>query len=377
NLGFLTLPAPQIQTGEKLDLDADPWVILIFYKPDPAKPTVKTLSIPVTQVGVVTTLESLVPEKTQAKGADDAELYVSSDVTTAFGSGPVWNTDFKYEKKYGKIGKVALPFLYAPFANLHYNSKIPGDTDKFNVGLKFSNSFGFSPNKPLSFESADKEFVENREVNNLLAEITDTESKQKPRYSKVKRQRDQRQYFLYEGTAEFESDWDFRVRNVISSQTLSYLLHPLLIKNKGKLIGNITLTPLAGAEVGWNLRNPTDRTDRGIFRLKTGANLTMFVNNPVTELPFETIVWSNTYTQRWAIAKQFAYDKDTNGNLIEKSFGKAPFSYFKSVLEFKTTKYVSPTITYEWGNDAPLFNRIRHKMKFGLTYSFKTNEGSL
>ncbi len=169
---------------------------------------------------------------------------------------PHLTADVKYEREFGKSG---FPFLFAPFISVKYNNKVKNDTDKFSFGIRFSNSFGFTV--------ADAEIEEDKPINLLLE--NNIENKFAPKFTKIKRQREQREYFLYKGSGEFESDWDFRVNNIITSQELHYLVKPAFFYNSNDVFnGKLIFTPFIGTELGRNLKNPTEREDRAIVRLK-------------------------------------------------------------------------------------------------------------
>lgn len=345
------------------DFTTQPVQIDVLVKPDIDRPEVTVIPIKVAPVGVKVRysemLKSLKLEQAKAKGKEDAEFYLSGEFSTAVKSKPNWTADFKYEREFGKRG---FPFLFAPFANLRYNSKIKNDTDKVSFGIRLSNSFGF--------KVADTELEEDKPVN-LLLENTN-ELKRTPKFTKIKRQREQREYFLYRGSGEFESDWDFRVNNLITSQELHYLVKPHFFYNSdGVFNGKLSFTPFIGAELGRNLRNPTDRDESGIARLKVGAVLTLNLEQPIRDFFIKDLVWENKFTHRGFLAKEFAYEKNEQDELIEKSFGRKPRSHFTSTLEFKFNEYFGPALSYEWGEAPPLYKKVRHKVRLGLVYSFK------
>jgi hypothetical protein len=349
--------------GMPANLAAQPVQLDVLVKRDPDKDEVTVIPVRVNQASVATTysamLASLKLERTNAKGKDDAELYLSGEVSTAVKSKPNWTADIKYEREFGKRG---FPLLFAPFFSLKYNSKILNDTDKVSFGIRFSNSFGF--------KTAAADVEEDKPINLLL--LNNVASERTPKFTKIKRQREQREYFLYKGSAELESDWDFKVTNLITSQELHYLLKPVfLYGGDEKFNGKLIFTPFVGAELGGNLKNPTDRDELGIARLKAGAVLTLSIEKPIKNFFIKNLVWENKFTQRWFLANEFAYDKNDDGSLVEKAFGKTPRSHVTSAFEFKLNDYFGPAITYEWGEAPPLYKKARHKVKLALVYSFK------
>jgi hypothetical protein len=357
----LTITPPK--GGMPLDLATQPVQLDILILPDASKTDINVIPLRVTEIGARSTEASLLKdlklELTAAKGKDDAELYLSGVVTTAVGSKPNWVADVKYERE---IATNSFPFVIAPFLNLKYNSKVKNDTDKLSLGVRFSKGFGFA--------AAEDDLAIDRPLNAFLASKRNAQGfRDAPLF---RRAREQREYFLYSGSAEFESDWDFRVNNIISSQELKYLAHPKFVYHEnGALKSRLMLTPFAGGEFGANLKNPIASGSRPIARLKAGAIFTITDDQPFGNRFAKELVWESIFTQRWFLADEYAFDKDDNGKLIQKAFGKTPRSHFTSSLEFKFNDYFGPVLTYEWGEAPPLYTKVRHKIKFGLVYSFK------
>jgi len=354
----LTMKAPN---GMPQDLSEHPVQLDILVKPKADTPDVAVISISIAETSVqvpyAKMLDQLNTELISAEGGEDAELYASGNVTTAVGSKPNWVVDLKYERE---MAKNNFPLVFAPFFNLKYNSEVKNDTDKLSFGIRFSKGFHF----------ASSTLEADRPLYRLLENNTD--QKNSPKYNLFKRSQENRNYFLYEGSAEFESDWDFRVNNLITSQDLSYLVRPKFFRNRDREVnGKITFTPVLGTELGVNLKNPILSGQRGIARVKAGATLTITADKPLGGILAKEFVWENTFTQRWFLADEFAFDKDDDGNLLKKDFGRRPRSHFSSSFELKFNDYVGTAITYEWGEEPPLYNLVKHKVKFGLVYSFK------
>lgn len=358
----LTISPPQDRMPA--NLSSQPVQLDILVLPDPSKPDINVIPLRISEVGVHTTeaalLKDLKLELTAAKGKDDAELYASGDVTTAVGSKPNWVADVKYERE---IALNSFPFVIAPFLNLKYNSKVKNDTDKLSFGIRFSKSFAFAlPDDELRIDATLNAFLDRKN-------LSQNDFADEPLF---RRSREQRQYFLYTGSAEFESDWDFRVNNFISSQDLKYLARPAFIYHKnGALKRRVMFTPFAGGEFGANLKNPITPGTRPIARVKVGGIFTVTDEKPFGGRFAKELVWENTFTQRWFLADEYAFDKDDNGKLVQKAFGRTPRSHFTSSLEFKFNDYFGPVLTYEWGEAPPLYSKVRHKVKLGLVYSFK------
>jgi len=348
------------------NLETSPVQIAVMFT-DLAKNKKGFVTIGLKEIDFATTLpkmrESLQSVRAESEGKDDAELYMAGSVTTAIGSSPNWVGDLKYERQFFFE---KFPFAVAPFAKLSYDSKAD-ETDRLSLGIKFSKGFSFS----LPDTRIDNKSVADTEYAVLTSDRSNI--KNMAEFRRLERTWSERQYFDYSGSLEFESDWDFKVNNLITSQELKYLFKP---KFNRALTARAAFTSFIGAELGANLRNPLLSGKKAIARIKAGATLTLKKEQPFGAIDWiKDVTWESNFVQRWFLKDEFAFDKDDDGNLLFKEFGRRPRSHFKSELAFKFNDYFGPAISYEWGQEPPLYTKVRHKMNFKLVYSFsrKTN----
>lgn len=334
-----------------------PVILNVLIKPKSSEEKRKIVSINV--VSFQRTLKTLEIPRVEAEGKNDAEFYISGESITAVGKKPEFTADIKIEREFGKKG---VPFLFTPFFKLKTSNDKKSDSDKLSFGVKFSNSFYFA--------TADKSLPEDYQRNDLFDSIS-TEEKKTPKFTKLNKRRTQRQYFLWTGTAEIESDRHFRITNFITSQELSYLLRPKIFREDGNAKALINFTPFIGTDLGANLKSPVMRDERGIIRLKSGAILNLKINKPFGDLIFQSLNWENKFEQRWFAIKEQAYDKDDDGNLVLHDLGRKPRGYFSSDLQFKLSEFFGFGLLYEWGQLPPLYEKVNHRLKVGFTYSFK------
>lgn len=356
---FFQITADDIPAG--FDFEQNPVVLIIVLKPAPNKMNKSIVSIPITPIGVK--VEKMPLPRVEADGRDDAEFYVAGEIIAAHDQKPEMSADIKIEREFAAVG---LPFLYTPFFEMK-TSNTKKDSDKLKFGIKFSNSFFLDGKKESEQETKGKDGV----LNSILAQARKQGDERVPRFTQLKKRREKRQYFLFESSAEIESDRHFQVTNFITGQELKWKVRPLILRDSEKQPkANLILTPFIGADMGWNLHSEIARKDKAIARLKAGAVLTFNINKPFGDLIFQSLKWENRFTQRWFLAKEQAYDTDDD-NLILRDFGKRPRSHFVSNLEFKLNDYFGPSIIYESGELPPLYKKVDHRIKLGFTYSFK------
>lgn len=341
------------------DLEKTPLRLIVEFQPDANDANSRDITV-LTVKPVSKTLQIIKLPRTEADGREDAEFYVSGESITAIGKSPKFSADIKIEREFGKKG---VPFLFTPFFELKW-SNTQEDSDKLGFGIKFSNSFKFA--------DSDKGVREDSELREILDNARTGGEEQTPKFTKINKRRTQAQYFLWEGTGEIESSWNFRVTNFITSQEIKYLLRPKIFRDKDDAPrGKLLLTPFIGTDLGWNLKSPVLRDERRIVRLKAGATLNLNINKPFGESYIQGITWENSFIQRWFVLKEQAYDKDDDGNLILRDYGRKPRSYFSSDLQFKLSDYLGFGLKYEWGQLPPLYEKVNHRLKVGFTYSFK------
>ena len=340
------------------DLEASPVQVEILLVDEKGKSSYVT--IPVKEVGAPANfqkmVEALKSTTKEAEDKDSAELYLSGTFTAAVGSKPNWIADAKYERQFFFD---RFPFSVAPFVKLSYDSK-PKETDSMSFGVKFLKGFGFSLPK-----SAPTDGIASLEYGVLTSAYAEQASKAE--LKRLRRTWSKRQYFDYSGTLQFESDWDFKVNNIITSQELKYLFRPMDSKN---LQTRALFTPMIGAELGKNIKNPLNLGKPGIVRLKAGAELTIKKDKPFGTSRIKDLVWDSTLVERWFAKSEFAFDKDDDGKLIFKAFGRHPRPHFKSEVSFKFNDYFGPAFSYEWGEEPPLYKKVNHKATVKLVYSF-------
>lgn len=339
-----------------------PLTLVVEYKPDPADPNKRDFAI----IKIAATSLKLKQVKlpiAAAEGRDDSEFYLAGESITAVGEGPKFSADFKVEREFGADN---VPFLYTPFFELKW-SNTKEDTDKLGFGIKFSNSFKFAKaDKNVTEDFRTTETLKDAQNNPSLAE------RQTPKFTQIKKRRTQAEYFLWEGTAQIESTFNFRVTNFITSQEIKYKLRPKIFRSAdGEPLGKVNLTPFIGTELGRNLKSPVERDERGIVRLKAGATLNLNINKPFGNSFIKAITWENSFTQRWFVLNEQAYEKGENDTLLLRDFGRRPRGYFSSDLQFKLSDYVGFGMKYEWGELPPLYEKVNHRLKVGFTYSFR------
>jgi len=311
-----------LPTEAPKNLSVDPATLTVIYQPDATKPEKRAAVVQIFEVGAkaVTTLAN-----DSAEGREDANVYISGQSIVEKGEGPQFNLDIKLEK-YFAISD--LPIRIAPFVEIRASND-DGATDQSNAGVKFVTT------------------------GNRLR---------------------------YEGSAEIETDYKFRVTNFITSQELKYLIPTLRYPGTGTPKATLFPRLFVGAELGRNLKSPVDRDERGIARIFAGATLTLKVFDPIgsstfLDLGLKKLVWENKFQQRWFIAREQAYDTEDDA-LILRDFGRRPRGHFSSNLHFMFNDYFGPTLKYEWGQLPPLYKKVNHRVTFGLAFALSRGPAS-
>jgi hypothetical protein len=327
---IVSLGSATLGTFFSQPLKTEPVTVFIPFQADPAKPDITILSASVTPlISSIKDLEFQAP-----KGRDDAELYVSGVAVAGKGSKPVYSADIKLEKLWD-LGDS--PYRLGFFFSLKASTSKKADPDQFKGGLKVSRNFFIDKGAAKQCDLC---------------------------------------FIRWDGTGELEADKEFRVKNLITSQKISFgLRNAFLGKTTGVPVPertSVRFMPFLGAELGRNLSSPVLRDERGIARVLAGASLELYVPTPaIARYGFAEFSWQNTFTQRWFLKNEMAYDKDDDGNLVLVNFGRKPRSHFTSKLNLMITDFFGPTISYEWGQQPPLYKKIDHTFTIGLTYAIK------
>lgn len=326
---IITLDRNQIGGFFTQPLKNEPVTAFIPFQPDLTKPETIVLSASIRE-----NIQSNKDIATEApKGRDDADAYLSGSLVAAEGAKPIYAADLKVERM-TTIG--TSPYRLGLFFSLKASTSPKADPDQFRGGLKATRTI-----------------------------FTDKGDKQ----CKLC-------FIAWEGTGEIEADREFRVKNLLTTHRFKFVPRNLFLGHNSAIrIPDrpvIRFMPFLGAELGRNLSSPVVRTERGIARIVGGASLELFVpKSPLKRLGFESMSWQNTFTQRWFLKREMAYDKDDNGDLMLVDFGRKPRPYFLSKFNLMISEYFGPTISYEWGEQPPLYKKVTHKVTVGLTYAFK------
>lgn len=298
-----------------VSLTTDPVTLTIIIQPEPAEDKRTVVTLQVFNIGLNGSTELVNKE---AEGRDDANVYLSGEAIVERKQKPEFSLDIKLQKE---MAFNTFPLRVAPFIELKMSND-DSATDKSNGGVRFLGT---------------------------------------------------RNRFRYEGSAEIETDYKFRVTNFITNQELRYLIPAPRYPKTGT--PNAILFPrlFIGAELGANLKSDIPRDGRGIARLKAGAILTFKLFEPFKKLSFldlgiQKLVWENKFEQRWFLVKEQAYDTDDD-NLILRDFGRKPRGHFSSNLNFMFNDFFGPALKYEWGQLPPLYKKVDHRLTFGLTFT--------
>lgn len=326
---IITLNRNQLGGFFSQPLKNEPVTAFIPFQPDLTKPETIVLSASVRE-----NIQSNKDIATEApKGRDDADVYLSGSLVAAEGAKPIYAVDLKVERM---TTVRTSPYRLGLFFSLKASTSAKADPDQFRGGLKAT--------RTIFTDKGDKQC--------MLC------------------------FIAWEGTGEIEADREFRVKNLLTTHRFKFVTRNLFLGRSNTIrIPDrpvIRFMPFLGAELGRNLSSPVVRTERGIARIVGGASLELFVpKSPLKGLGFESMSWQNTFTQRWFLKREMAYDKDANGDLTLIDFGRKPRPHFLSKFNLMISEYFGPTISYEWGEQPPLYKKVTHKVTVGLTYAFK------
>ena len=304
-----------IAAGEALILED--YKLFIVYLNDKGSATIAE-TIEVVLENAYETLNNT--KDTQADTIEDADYYVSGNITGAHKKKTAFTTEMKLQpyKSYYSDGSLILTPVYF---KLNTSTAPDADPDKMEIGFKFRKVIG----RFASFRGG-----------------------------------------YFDNGAKVESEKDFDNTNLIYDTRFIFL--PPAFPKKSKKV-KVFVNPFIGAELGKNLRSPVNTAEGdGIGRVLGGANVRFaFLKDGK---PWAN--WTTSYTRRWLLSNELGYNTDDDDNLVLTQFGKSPRDYFESKFSFKLKSFTDAFIAYDWGEVPPSYKKIDHRFRLGFEFKRKT-----
>lgn len=268
--------------------------------------------------------------------AKEAEVIITGAFTAAEGSSPVYAGDVSAEYD---LVQPASPVHFAPFFTFKGSTSPKADPDQLRIGAKvYKRFYNHNSSIPLEFIRA-------------------------------------------ETTGELEANTELTVKNILAKPTLQFYMQNIYLSSDTNPDENVEtvidrarlkIIPSIGVETGRNVRSPLPRNEKAIARVVGGIGLNLvFPKTPLKAIGFKTITWENSFTQRWFLKPEQSYKKDDNKNLQLLNFGRKPRPYFISKVSLGVNDFFAPSISYEYGDLPPLYERIKNKVTVGFTFGFR------
>lgn len=265
-----------------------------------------------------------VRKRAEAKGKEDADVYVAGEWGGTKGTTARYSIDLKIEPTFTN-GR----WYYTPvFFNLNASTDPEADPDHMTFGAKGGYIFPFevkeSPNWKFRLTGLNTSFG-----------------------------------------GKIESEKDFDNTNLLFDSKLNFVVTTIPLGKSATL----TFDPYIGTELGKNLRSPLAAAEgNGIARMLAGASAVLDV--PINHSPLKGIVWETSYTRRWLLTNELAYETGDDDQPVLVEFGKSPRDYVVSKVEFKINRFLNPYVSYEWGEVPPSYKLVDHRYKVGFAYQF-------
>lgn len=290
-------------------------------------------------------------KKANARG--DANVYVAGMINGSRGTDVGATLDLKLEYPFRHKS-----FYYAPFVTMDVSTSNPAsDPNRVNFGLRtdytipfasFPESTGQPPAKRQ--EPGTPDAPPDSWMDKAL-ELAATPSSQRPFVGLV-----------VGNNVSIESDRDFQQTNLLFTTQLSLVSRSFRARD-----GYIYFRPYIGHEVGKNLTSPLDDYEgHRVQRAYAGGSITFYV--PTGASGIESISFENTYVRRWLFEDEVTIKDNEDKTRSPLFVGTSPKSHFQSTFSFSPTKLFAINITYEYGQQPPLFKKIEHKVSLGFAF---------
>lgn len=329
--GTISVSVPQLNEGDTISL-----VILglTFNGKEPMKPLTILTAVPHAgrKPGETQSSGLMPPAKwTGAKGKDDANVYVATQINAAIDADPNYSIDAKLE---------------IPFRTFRIGRRIQ------NSGLTFSTQISDAP-------KADPDSMKFGTYWRTFIWDCGPHCGTGTWFRRLQWRND----------LQSESNKDFTNTNVVWPTALR-----LVSKTWGSSI-EFGVRPYIGNELGFNINSPLPELEnRMVDRPLAGLNSLLLVPTELSVL--NSLSWETLYERRWPLRNELVLQENDDGTLKSANFGTGPKDYVKSSLTAGFGAYFGLTFSYEYGQLPPSFKLIDHAFKVEITFKAKRTGGN-
>ncbi|HEY7352817.1 MAG TPA: hypothetical protein VH596_08620 [Terriglobales bacterium] len=265
-----------------------------------------------------------------AKGKDDSNVYIATQINTAIDADPSYGIDAK---------------LDVPFRRFMTGRRIQ------NTGLTFSTQISDAP-------EADPDSMEFGAYWRTFIWDCGSRCGTGVWFRRLQ----------WRNTLQSESNKDFSNTNIIWPTALR-----LISKTWGSS-SEFGIRPYIGNEFGFNLNSPVpELQNRLIDRPLIGLNALLLVPTDIGIL--KSLNWETLYEGRWPLRNELALQENGDGALKFMDFGTAPRDYVNSSLTAGFGTYFGLTFSYEYGQLPPSFKLVDNAFRVEITFKAKRTGG--
>jgi hypothetical protein len=284
-------------------------------------------------VALPPTTSSLPPEKekedsvalTAADGREDANIYLSGEITGARGKRAAGSADVKIEIPIAKVIGDRIHY-FDPFFELKASNDPGRDPDSLSFGLAWE--------FPLLRYRGSNLGVPFRRL-------------------------------VWRNSPKIEAERDFDNANFIWESRFK-----LLSRTWSGPGATFYFRPFFGFELGANIVSPLAEAEgRFLFRPIAGTTLNLVF--PIQKSGLQDIGFEASYIRRWPLRRELSFEEDDDGNLKLLENGTDPRDYVKANFNISFTKKFGLTLGYEYGQLPPSFKLVDSKYGIGLTFKAK------
>lgn len=262
---------------------------------------------------------------TGAEDREDANIYVSGELTRASGSDFVGSADLKFSYP------VPADFwgrshFFEPVFDLKWSSDPEADPDTMKFGLDW-------------------------------AFLAKKRSGGKKWFSQV----------WWKNSFLVEAERDFDNANFTWG---SRFIAPSKVFDNDQKTARAYVRPFVGVEVGKNIKSPVPEAEgKGIARGVFGSSLNL--RFPLKRKHLDSISLEASYIRRLLMLREIYFEKAEDDSLRPVFFARNPRDWVDSKLSFNLSDSFGFYVGYEYGQEPPSFKLVDHRMKLGLIYKVK------
>jgi hypothetical protein len=175
---------------------------------------------------------------------------------------------------------------------------------------------------------------------------------------------------LWTNTIGFDAEKDFATTDFLWTSQFTIVSKTWGMKNHTQFY----MRPSLGNELGVNIASRLPALEQRRLRDRPFIGINLVATIPVGIPGLQRITWEGSYIRRWPLTNELMLTENSSGAFTTVSFGTQPRQFATMKLSFMFSRMFGANVGYKYGQDAPGFKFVDHTITLGLVYKAKTTQ---